>query len=93
MRSSTKQMNIKAAVQAAVAFSILVTLCGALHATEKADPKRTQADVKRILAEQQAQLTEDYLVRELMLVGQDITTDSLPTPYADQRLEIVLQNR
>ena len=35
MRSSTKQMNIKVAIHAAVAFSILVTLCGALHATEK----------------------------------------------------------
>ena len=35
MRSLTKQMNIKVAIHAAVAFSILVTLCGALHATEK----------------------------------------------------------
>ena len=65
MRSSTKQMNIKVAIHAAVAFSILVTLCGALHATEKAAekskaaPKRTQADVKTIIAEQKEQLAED----------------------------------
>ena len=59
MKSSTKQMNIKAAIQAAVAFSVLVTLCGALHAAEKAAPKRTQADVERIIAEQKEQLAED----------------------------------
>ena len=58
-------MNIKAAIQAAIAFPILVTLCGALHAAEKpaekskAAPKRTQADVKEIIAEQKKQLAED----------------------------------
>ena len=79
MRSSTKQMNIKVAIGAAVAFSILVTLCGALHAAEKpaekskAAPKRTQADVKKIIAEQKTQLAEEKLSN----MEEDVEADPL----------------
>ena len=52
-------MNIKAAIQAPITCSILVTLCGALYAAEKAAPKRPQAEVDRIIAEQKEQLAED----------------------------------
>jgi len=45
------------------------------------------------LAERQAQDVERALMQELMLLPQDIATDSLQTPYADQRVEIVLLNR
>ena len=65
MSNSTEKIHAKAAIQASLAFSIIVTLCGALHASEqaaeesKAAPKRTQADVERIIAEQKSQLAED----------------------------------
>lgn len=45
------------------------------------------------LADRQAQQVRGFLVRELMLLPQDISTDSLRTPYASQRLEIILLNR
>jgi len=45
------------------------------------------------LAEQQAQTLEEYLIKELMLLPQEISTDSLRTSYTDQRVEIVLVNR
>lgn len=60
-----KQLNIKTAIQAVVSLPILVTLCGALQAAEKAAegstaaPRRGQADVKQIIAEQKKQLAED----------------------------------
>ena len=47
----------------------------------------------KTLAETQAQAVENYLIQELMLLPQDIATDSLKTPYAEQRLEIILVNR
>jgi hypothetical protein len=60
MRNLTEKTNVKAVFQAAIAFSIIVTLCGALHAAEStATPTRTQADVKKIIAEQKAQLEKD----------------------------------
>jgi len=31
--------------------------------------------------------------KELMLQGQDITSDALAVPYGDQRLELILVNR
>jgi len=45
------------------------------------------------LAMHHAQLIESELTKELMLLPQDISTDSLQRPYSDQRVEIVLQNR
>lgn len=45
------------------------------------------------LAERQCREVEDFLTRELMLLPQDISIDSLRAPYKDQRLEIILQNR
>ncbi|MBI3299035.1 MAG: hypothetical protein HYZ75_12770 [Elusimicrobia bacterium] len=45
------------------------------------------------LAERQAQSIEDYLAKELMLEGSEITTDSLSVGYGDQRVELILVNR
>ncbi|MFA5139445.1 MAG: hypothetical protein WC728_09455 [Elusimicrobiota bacterium] len=45
------------------------------------------------LAERQALEIEAALIKELMLLPQDISTDALATPYAEQRVEIVLLNR
>lgn len=45
------------------------------------------------LAERQAQEIEAALTKELMLLPQDISIDALATPYAEQRVEIVLLNR
>lgn len=45
------------------------------------------------LAERQCGGIERYLSSELMLLPQDISTDTLPVPYAEQRTEIILLNR
>jgi len=45
------------------------------------------------LADLQADLIEGLLTKELMLLPQDISTDSLRVPYTDQRVEIILLNR
>jgi hypothetical protein len=47
----------------------------------------------KALADRQASAVEAQLIRELMLLPQDISIDTLRTPYAEQRLEIVLLNR
>lgn len=47
----------------------------------------------KALAERQAQAVESYLEKELMLQAQDITSDALAVPYAEQRLELILVNR
>lgn len=47
----------------------------------------------KALAERQAQAVETYMEKELMLQGQDITSDALAVPYGDQRLELILVNR
>jgi hypothetical protein len=45
------------------------------------------------LADLQADIIEGMLTKELMLLPQDISTDSLRVPYTDQRVEIILLNR
>ncbi len=45
------------------------------------------------LADLQADIIERMLTKELMLLPQDISTDSLRVPYTDQRVEIILLNR
>ncbi len=45
------------------------------------------------LADLQADLIEKMLTAELMLLPQDISTDSLRVTYTDQRVEIILLNR
>jgi hypothetical protein len=47
----------------------------------------------KALAERQAQAVETYMEGELMLQGQDITSDALAVPYGEQRLELILVNR
>lgn len=45
------------------------------------------------LAEKQARTVQDYLQRELMLMPQDVSTDSDRATFSDQRIEIILLNR
>ncbi|PCI36693.1 MAG: hypothetical protein COB53_08705 [Elusimicrobia bacterium] len=45
------------------------------------------------LADLQADLVESRLTQHLMLMPQDISTDSLRVSYTDQRVEIILLNR
>lgn len=45
------------------------------------------------LAEIQCESIEKLLQKELMILPQDITSDGLRVPYAQQRVEIILQNR
>lgn len=47
----------------------------------------------KALAERQAAAVEAYLEKELMLQAQEITSDALAVPYAEQRLEVILVNR
>lgn len=47
----------------------------------------------KALAERQSQAVESYFEKELMLQAQDITSDALAVPYAEQRLELILVNR
>lgn len=45
------------------------------------------------LADRQAQAVQDYLMKELMLRPDDLSTDAYKAAFADQRLELVLLNR
>ncbi|HVE13236.1 MAG TPA: hypothetical protein VNI01_07575, partial [Elusimicrobiota bacterium] len=57
-------------------------------------PLRVEAyAASKELADRQAAAASDYLLKELMLLPQDLSTDSLRTPFSDQRTEIVLVNR
>lgn len=57
-------------------------------------PLRVEAySSTRELAERQAQTASDFLVHELMLMPQDISSEARKEPYSDQRLDIVLVNR
>ncbi len=57
-------------------------------------PLRVEAySSTRELAERQAQTVTDFLVRELMLMPQDISSEARKEPYSEQRLDIVLVNR
>lgn len=47
----------------------------------------------KMLAESQCQVIEKVLQSELMILPQAITSDTLRVPYAQQRVEIILQNR
>jgi len=45
------------------------------------------------LADRQIQTTQDFLIKELMILPQDVSTDTAQAAFADQRLEIILLNR
>lgn len=45
------------------------------------------------LGDQQATAIYNYLLKELMLTAKNVSTDSAPASFSDQRVEIVLLNR
>ncbi|MFH2205020.1 MAG: hypothetical protein ABIJ96_18070 [Elusimicrobiota bacterium] len=47
----------------------------------------------KAMAEAQCEAIEQMLLKELMILPQDVSIDSLRVPYTQQRVEIILQNR
>jgi flagellar motor protein MotB len=45
------------------------------------------------LADRQVQTTQDFLIKELMMLPQDVSTDTAQAAFSEQRLEIILLNR